>query len=150
MLKIWKQAWKREDPARSLGQGSEQELQLSGASSGAPSMDAATAAPPSSDDAVLIPAINQVGVKRRRSSPDLQSPLDGFLDRPPKISKIDHGTVHLIRDSLGNHLPEVTTTPDSRQTRSFISVTNFEDQVLDQARRENSAVFLSLSRLITS
>jgi hypothetical protein len=146
MLKIWKRTWKEKaDSARKSqsGQDSDQEAQLSGTSSSAPNLDAAEAALPTGDP-LLVPVVPPGHSRTKRSRKGLESePPAGFVsDRPLKKTKQDQTS---IPDSLGNHLPEVTE-DDQSGVSSLPSFINFSEQVLDQAKCENSKVVLSLLR----
>jgi hypothetical protein len=145
MLKIWKQAWKREDPRRPLlGQDGDQGGQLSGTSLGAPSLEAAVAVPPA-DGNPLLSVLSHGGItlKRTRTSDEPEPSANDRADRSAKRAKSEQRPS--TQDSLRNHLPEVLELPGT--VISSPSTASFEEQILEQAKRENSKSFLYIRGL---
>lgn len=70
-------------------------------------------------------------VKRTRTSTVLEDLVD---DPPHKKPKRDR---QLVSDSLGSHLPEINET-DKLESLVPHSISAFADQVLEQAKRQNS------------
>lgn len=136
MLKIWKQAWKKEDSSRKpqSGEDSDQEGQLGGTSSGRPSVDDSAAVPPNSGDSLLVvvESHDKPGKKRLRTGPGEDSVSTDSAD--PAAKKLRTET----RDSLKDHLPEII--ESDVPTSTCLTFASFEEQILDQAKRENSEV----------
>jgi hypothetical protein len=137
MLKIWKQAWKKEEDSSRRPQSeedSDQEGQLGGTSSGRPSLDDSSAVPPNSGDSLLISVEphDGSGKKRLRSGSSEDSTSSGSADPPTKKSRIE------THDSLRDHLPEII--ESDAPTWTVINFSSFEEQILDQAKQENSAI----------
>lgn len=127
MLKIWKRSWKASDDPRRV-RDNDQEGILGGLSS----ISSSSAVTPSSDaNLASISPLGDSRVKRTRTSKDQQDLVD---DQPHKKSRRDE---HPVSDSLGNHLPEIG---DVEKTESSVppSISVFREQVMEQAKRENS------------
>jgi hypothetical protein len=135
MLKIWKQAWKKEDSSRKSqsGEDSDQEGQLGGTSGGRPPLDVTATFPPNSGDSLLVSvdSHDRSEKKRLRTAAGEDSVPNDSTDPPTKKSRIE------TRDSLKDHLPEILESDEPISTPPFAS---FEAQILDQAKRENSEV----------
>jgi endoribonuclease Dicer len=128
MLKIWKRTWNPDDPLPM--QDSHQEPILGGPSSSASSVVAGAATPPS--DAILssVLPLGNSRVKRTRTSKELEDLPD---NQPRKKSRLHRQPVS---GSLGNHLPEI----DVEKLESLISRPSPSEQILEQAKHENSKI----------
>jgi hypothetical protein len=135
MLKIWKNAWKKQDSSSKpqSGRDSDQEDQLSGTSSGLrTSTDAGAAAPPNTGNSVLATVESNDPMKKRsRTDSAVSDPED-------HVAKIPKPNVPDSRDSLGNVLPEMAEDEDSESRRSRIYAEIFEEEILEHVRNENS------------
>jgi hypothetical protein len=131
MLKIWKQTWKKEDESRRSQSGKDIDHDEG-------TSDVALAPASSSGDSVSVPhdAQDKSGKKRIRNV-ELQTP--DSTDPPLKKSKVERAE---IRDSLRDYLPEVLETDDT--VASPLLASSIEDQILEQAKRENSEYLTSI------
>lgn len=126
MLKIWKRTWNGSDDPCST-RDSDQEDISGGPSSSASSLVVATAAPPSD---VILPSVlplRNSGLKR-----ELEDPLD---DQPHKKPRRDRQPGS---DSLGQHLPEIIHNDNVEPSVVPRSISDFRQQVMEQAKHENS------------
>jgi hypothetical protein len=144
MLKIWKQAWKREGSARKpqSGHDSDPDGQLSGTSDRQrTSVDATAAVPPTTGESVLVP------VEPHGPSPQKRPWIgDAVADSPDHLSKKSKAEQSPPRDTLGNHLPEMAEDEDSNSRRSRMYAEIFEEEILEHAKRENSQFVSRCSR----
>jgi hypothetical protein len=128
MLKIWKQTWKKEDESRRSQSGKDIDHDEG-------TSDVAVA-PVSSSVSVPDDAQDKSGKKRIRNV-GLQAP--DSTDPPLKKSKVERAE---IRDSLRDYLPEVLETDDT--VASPLPASSVEDQILEQAKHENSEYLISI------
>ena len=138
MLKIWKRTWKTSDDPRRV-RNNDQEGILGGLSNSASSAVPGVATPLS--DAILG-SVSDSRVKRTRTSKDLEDLVD---DQPHKKPRRDRQPVS---GSLGSYLPEIN---DVETIESLIprSISVFREQVMEQAKRENSELCTFLLCLLT-
>jgi endoribonuclease Dicer len=141
MLKIWKRTWNPDDP-RPMRDSDQEDI--SGGPSSIASFVVAGAATPPSD--AILPSVLPLGSsrgKRTRTSKELEDLVD---DQPHKKSRQHRQPAS---SSLGNHLPEIN---DVGKLESLIprSISAFREQVLEQAKRENSEFGLFLQLLHTT
>lgn len=114
MLKIWKRTWKGPDDPRPMRDNDEADIL------GGPSSSASSALP-----------LENSGIKRSRTSGQLE---DLINDQPHKKPRRHQQPAS---GSLGNHLPEIN---DADEVESLLprSISAFREQVLEQAKHENS------------
>lgn len=142
MLKIWKQTWKKGDTTRrpqSEHDSDAQGASLSGTSrDGSPKASVATV-PLTTDDASLgpfLPRGRRGATKRTRTSEVADEELG---DGARKRLKLEDEETNSIKDTLGNHLPEVIAAeavvrPETPPLRRA----TLEEAIFDQAQVENS------------
>jgi endoribonuclease Dicer len=145
MLKIWKQAWKKEDSTRrphSEQNSDAQGAPLSGASSGSFPLTSAAAAPLSADDVSLGPVLprgRRGATKRTRAGDVTELSVNSDGDRPRKRTRFQDDETSLTKDTLGNHLPEVIEADAGvRPETPPLRRATFEEELFEQAKAENS------------
>jgi hypothetical protein len=149
MLKIWKQAWKREESRRpQLAQDGDKEGQSSGTGNEPdaphPNVTAEVSQNPKDPHLIsVVPSHDQNRFKRARTNHDSASSSSDDADWPAKRAR-----AAIAHDSLRSDLPG-NDSPKSRDTAhtSWLLGANLEDQILEQAKRENSKVSFSFMGL---
>jgi endoribonuclease Dicer len=119
--------------------GGDQEDILGGPGSSASSVVAGAATPPSN---AILPSVLPLGNFRAKRTRKLEDLTD---DQPHKKPRRDRQSVS---GSLGNYLPEINNV-DKIESLIPPSISVFTEQVLEQAKRENSELGFFLLFLLT-
>lgn len=135
MLKIWKQTWKKGSDAQGIP------------SSGSSCGTVAVASPSTSEINLgpVLPRGRRGNTKRARASNLEELSLDIDSDRPRKRIKYadEDEETSLVKDTLGNHLPEVVATDEVVQLETPpMHRENFEEELLHEAKVANSEIHM--------
>ena len=147
MLKIWKQAWKKEVPSPSST--FERDDDRSGPSNGTSglriSVDSAAVSPPSTDELGLLPVrpLDASGTERPRA----RESASETVNHPSKRLKLDESSAKLF---TGRHLPEMADDEEKESRKSKVYAEIFQEEILNHVKRENSQSWPLLCLLVSN
>lgn len=149
MLKIWKQAWRKEESGQDLdvGRDNSQDVQMSG-TDGDRSYEASTATVPHVFEHHILGPVStsprNLTIRRTRTIEELGLSDHVTADRPVKRQKLEESTAELSAvDLLSNHLPEVIDVDglaglSTRRSHPRGNNQAFLESVIAQAKQGNS------------